>query len=431
MNPRAAKVLSAVLSLSLATLLGGCKDGAAPVDDYRARHPAWRRARLVVTDLTAPFASIIDIEDEDVTGTVTLPAVALTLDATDTGDHGLVFTTLGLAAITSGVAVWHHIDHLHIYKFPAKVEPQVLGGSAPRFVAANDKSIAVTWMNGTGQSVKESALLLAAQARPAAESWNDVQLVVPLAGGHVVVGKDALTAETVLRFFRPQSNTNVALGMCPAPRTFAVTLTQVAVACPDGIALVTVENESADPTFLLLPTMGPPISWLGLHATQPWVFASQGPRHVTLLAKVPSVVSQSIDSDVDVCSWSIDPGSGADLVALGADGMLRVFDTAQSKERGRLRIAGKHACSDTARPRLALAPERAYVTDGKNGQVVDVDLRVPRIFQRFSVSGVPSLISVLALDVRNINVAPGGENEMTGSWWNDGGIDSENADGGR
>ena len=355
------------------------------------RHTSWRRVRVAAAEASGRV-HLYDAEDELVTDVVDAPAGALL--ATASGQHAVILPASGAPALAlwSGVSIIDHDDHIHVYKFPAELRPFPLGerrsvavASAASDVLFVDEAGAVLHLNEDAV-VKDGAAALritwAAQARRA----------VPLAGEVVVIGEDGVLH---------RGGEALEGAPCVGAGAVATAPGRAVVACGDGLlSLVAGEKPGRLGAPAGIETLA-----LGAGEAGPVVaLTGEGALHVASEVGAPFRVL----APRGWCRVAVDPGAPQRLVGLTEAGEVRVLDAAEGRVLLTVPVAPAAACGAAEGALLAVAPDRAYVASPGRPALLEVDTETGATVEH-ALAGAPVALTVLGVDVRNANVAPGAE----------------------
>jgi hypothetical protein len=410
--------VAATLLVLLGTMgLAGCGKGTPA--DPAPRHTSFRRVRVLVSDATAGRLWVIDAEDEEVIATFDLPA-PVTLDVTHTGAHGLLRGPDGLRFLDAGVTIVDHDDHIHIYKAQPRLRPLALDRGPVVGVASGQGRIAAAFGGPAPSAVLLDEAALAAPDAPMLRPIPPPTAPLPPLplGPHIVRVGVPGDPERVVAAPAAGEGAEIELGRCPGVRDARNDDRRVALVCEDGLLLITTDAGAPRAARLAYPAglaAGPRLA--RLHARQAAVLVDAGPRGFLVLgdgeAARPLTPTPALTADV--CDFDLDTGEDAALVALGADGRVHHIRLANGATRSTGPLTAPFACANATRPRLAVAPERAYVSDPEGGRVHDVDLVTMTRARAYPLAGGrPGPLVVLGVDPKNAHVAPGGEHGPTG-----------------
>jgi hypothetical protein len=404
------------LGALLASLACGT-ERTPPAESYSSLHTSWRRVRVLVADGEAGRLSVIDAEDEEVIARLELPA-PVRLASTHTGNFGLLLGPSGLGFLASGVAIVDHVDHIHVYKSQPRVHPFTLGAAPPRSVVSSHGWVVVS-LPGSGPGAAlalEEQSLLGPDPQPRTVTWpmTGAQPFVALPGQALLLDAGMLRVRS---FPGPgtEAGTDRDLWPCQDAGEPAITPGRVALPCGEGLAVIDVPGGSGGALVSALvpyPDGKRPRS-ARIHPGNDAVVGDAGDRAMLVATRDAratwSAGALPLVLPAEACAYGVEQRDGSRIVVLGADGVLRDFALDGTGARSSARLVPPFACDATVRPQLALAPERAYISDPASGVVHDVDLRTMRRVRGYPVGGKPGPMAVLGLDLKNANVAPGAE----------------------
>lgn len=387
----------------LVMLLAAC--GAGPDDGPSQRHFSWRRVRVLVGDAETGRLSLFDAEDEEVTHRFEGGAPGA-LHASFTGDHALLVLPSGARLLSSGVSIWEHIDHVHVYKDTPRLRPEPVTDAATPVtgVHANDHYLLLTHPGGTDF---ERATLVH-EARAGAPAPRELhRLPLPLPSGLLSLQRRPAAA-TLLPWPMADGDTApaspwpvdepgrpVELPGCMELRQAAGAGPRVALACAEGF--LSLDVSTARTSFAAEPRARGARALLVHPNVAGWFARLEDDS----LVHVDGASARPVRLPDGLCDLALDPGTGQTLI-----GLTRRGDVVALAPDGRHTAAVSAAvpafdCAAPLRPRLGVAPERAYLTDPSAATLVDVDLRARRVAGRYPIGGRPGGIVVLGLDPRN------------------------------
>jgi hypothetical protein len=398
--------------LAVALFAAACADGPAASppaepDSTVGRHPSWRRLRALVADATTGRLSVFDAEDDEIVATLDVGTHASVAEL-DTGNHALALTADRAHFVDAGVSIVDHVDHIHIYKFPPKLRPFALPiGPSARFASNGG------WLAGLPGRGPEAAAVLSLREEDVAKSEAPPTLsfevgaeapraVLPL-GDRLLVARAGGVEE-----WPAPAGPPAPLAACDDPRGATSAGPRAALACADGLLFVRPEGGAYATAKVAYPAgLGAPPGRLRAHPTRSTVLGELGLRAL-MVADADTASAHLLDLPSDGCDAFLEPARGEHAVVLTAEGALVVIELASGLVVRRVEVVAPFDCAATAaRPHLAVAPERAYVTDPDAGKLHDVDLNAGRVALTLDVEGTPNEIVLLGLDLRNANVAPG------------------------
>jgi hypothetical protein len=389
-------------SLLLLGLAAGCGGESDPEADYQPRHFSWRRVRIVISDAQSGRLSLFDAEDEAVTHSFDTGGPA-TVEPSFTGDHAVVTTATGVRLISSGVSILDHVDHVHVYKDVPRLLDVTIGTSRPASSSANGEHLLFSF---AGTNVATNAVLVNERKQPP----SSIELSLG-AGGKAILLSTGLLEFGVAgalgwRPFdmvpsgeprevpgAPTSCTNAGLSRAVAGHAV--------LACSSGFLNVHESAGVVTTGFLANPAGGTAME-LMLHPLWPALTAR---TTTTGMLHFPTVDSGTQPTPwalpAGACDVALDPGAGDRLVILSATGEVRLT----LRDGSPLKLVGKvlpaFTCENPVRPRIAVAPERAYLVDPRSSELVDIDLRTAKVAARYTVPGQPAGLAILGLDPRN------------------------------
>jgi hypothetical protein len=410
---RRALSLTVWLGLTAACGSEAPRDDAAPAP--RVVHPSERRARLAVADAAAPRVSVVDLEDRAVIAELDVDARA-TFAETERREHALLLhrEPPGVQALWGGVSVLAHVEdydspHVHIYKFDPEVVP--VGGAdwgeptaawsrngVTALLSATSRGASAHWFFESGLE-PGAAVELTALEVPLAELTG----VVALGDGWLSSGVDERGTGVFLQL--DADGATLDEGSCEAPSGLFAAPSFTALSCGRELVRLGPVSMDAPPTIERFPISesAPPLVVTGYADLE------------TLLIRDANGAAWALDSDglkalalpANTCELALEPARGEAAVALGSDGVLRRVSLRSGEVEESLRVTEAFACASSVRPRLALAPERAFVSEPSTGLVHDVLVTPLAVVRSYPVAGEPMHLSVLGLDPRTRDLGPG------------------------
>lgn len=380
------------LAFILLPLLGGgacSEDADGSAGGYVQRHFSWRRVRILIADAETGRLSLFDAEDEAVISQFTLPAPAR-VQPSFTGDHAIVATAAGAQFVRTGVSILDHVNHVHVYKDTPRLLEPVFGASATTSVTSNSSLILLNFADPA------QSRLLVDEVQP--QTSRPVEGTAPtlvLPDGLLQVdGPGVATFET-----QASAPTTVALPGCDAVVASAAAGGRIAMACTGGFLLG--ERETWATSFVPDARAGTTKALL-VHPSAPGALAHvQDVAGGTLINLVPGAPASAFPLPAGSCHVAHEPAEGDAVVVLSAKGAVHVLSRAGTSLADVKDVLPPFSCEAALRPRLGLAPERAYVLDPRSAELIDVDLRSRRVAKRYPLGDRPVDFAVLGLDPRN------------------------------
>jgi len=282
--------------------------------------------------------------------------------------------------IGTGVWVWDHVDHFHVYKDPAalQVDPGLsreaaatsLGASGGWVVARDaatgavhallersighlrtdvDRSRAPIWL--THEGAPHEGVAVMAQGR----------LVASRAEGGLLVrrsGAGAFASDTPLE------------ALCPAPSAAAAIGPRVLVACADDLLALNFDDETEAfvPQRIPFPEATDAPSWLLAEDDLP-VFVGDAGGDGLLFIDLAAGSARRIPLEGAATDVAADR-DGRWVIVLDEQGVLRTVDPVTGDEHGQVDVVP----AGTAAGPLAVGDGFAYVAEPGTGRVHEVDL---------------------------------------------------------
>jgi hypothetical protein len=413
------------------------REAATPSDDFASRHTSFRRARIVVGDAERTRLTIIDAEDDEVVAELPLEEPA-DVEATESGTFAVVrprsASAAGSATATptapsstsaesgrarllyGGVAIVDHVDHIHIYKYPARLLDQVLPPA--RLHVREGLAAALGTSDPSGQQAamwiaREDEMVRGAPLSPVALAERPPHggFAVPLSSSAVLVTRAAAAgvAPDSLEVRTETGALQAGPFACEGASAHVALGGAHVVSCNDEVLLLRTEGGTFD--VRRVPATGTPAGALVAAPAARYAIARVGTRAIAFdsVAAVRVEAPPEATGGAEVCDVGADAAHPDRAVMLLSDGSIRSWTPNAASHDGDVQVSviSPFGCSDPVRPRLATAPERAYVTDPSLGRVIDVDLRRGKVSKAFEVGGRPSSIAIVGVDAKNANVAPG------------------------
>lgn len=407
-------------------MLLGCSSSQdqAPPQELPPRHPAWRRARVLVADAVDPTVSVIDVDTADVTG-LDLPGPVRQLASTRSGDHVVAVLETGEAHfLYAGVAIVAHLDgvwadspHIHISKFPAQVldfSIEETGGAVA--VASN-----VPWLTvhrardgeaDEAHAFPEADLFQGGTPEPVVlESAAGPGVLVPVGEETLMLG-----AEGGGTYHSPTGAEIGTWSGCADQAGHVVRghldiESRVALGCSGGVLIAEAGEPLPSARLIAYPDSSARVTVLDSHADNGLVVGNYGAARL-LVIDVSSDEARVLEPEAgEICDFAIEPAWGEHVVALSVDGVLRQLDWTTGATVKQLDVSEGFACSDEVRPHLAVSPMQAFVSVPELGAVREIDLRNLALAATHEVGGAPSSLAVAGVDDRSRNTGTGGHGD--------------------
>ena len=406
--------------IGLATLAMAVSCGSEPLPPPAAEdppmHPAWRRARVLITDADEPVVHVYDVEFEAMVEPVALPEPARQLVLADGGEYLLAQGPNSVTPIYVGVSILDHsegasdskVPHLHVYKYPPTVVGVDLSGEgssggtpavgAP-LVGALGHELAIAATDGAVTTVvrfEDRSLLDPETFVPSSTAYFDMApaSLVPVPGGVVIAEANAISARI--------DGVDGSAVTTPCPEAFgalASTGGRAVFGCSDGVVLVSADG--AAPSLEHYASTRPEA--VALHVDRDEVVVADGSTGLVRFDSTGPL--PAFDAPAAICDLLYEPGHGEVLLALSSDGALYTLDSVSGEELAVAPLAAPFACDDERRPRLSAIPARAYVLLPAARELVelwvDADLRE---LTRTALPGSPRTLRTAGFDLETRNL---------------------------
>jgi hypothetical protein len=388
-------------------LAAGCDSPTQGDHDHDHEVPVEEMRRLMVTDLTAPRAHLVEVKDGRTLQSFTLDEPASALYASYGGRHAFVhLANTGLVeAFDGGIWAEDHGDHADLRTAQFGKTALRLQGPRPTHWMVDGANVSV-FFDGSGEAAffDEARLLRGEFAQTtvrgiAAHHGN----ALTLGGAFFVTVKHTPggTPDSV-KAFDASGRVLGAYGDCPAVHGDAANGAAAAWGCADG-ALVATRSGSGFTVRKLVPSG----SLAGTGARNfksrpgvPFFVAQMGGPGVRSLAKLDPVAGTFTPiayPGTYFLSWEVTP-EGDHLLVLDESGALHVYDARSMTALGSVAVSAPVPTAErSSAPQMAAAHGTAYVTSPKTGEVLEVDYVGRRVTRRFAVGGVPFRVAVLGV----------------------------------
>ncbi len=394
--------------------VAACGAEEAPNDPAIEDHPAWRRTRVLLAEHGSPRLATYDVEFEELLPELALSAPPSSLQATESG-HFVLASSEGQASLVyAGVSIVDHSQgasdsdapHIHIYKFPPELLTYPLQGSGSAAAMSAGTHTSVFFGGAAGEEASSSSFeqswptdepVLPATKNPAGLSHQGFSF--PL-GKWLVTSTLAQGQESSLAAVPLAGGATQSIDGCAKPEVARVIDDTALVGCE--AALLHLQASSDDmPAQTTWPKPAASLRLLSGHVDRVDWFALDANGSAYRLTETEFT---ALDLDADACDLQLEPGYGAVVVALMADGTLRRLASDTGTELDRVRVADAFDCNAAERPRLAMAPARAYVALPASSELLVVDAASLRVRERIAVPLRPSLIAIAGVDLKTRNL---------------------------
>jgi hypothetical protein len=370
-------------------------------------HPAWRRARILITDADAPTLQVYDVEFDSLVEPVALPEPAEELVMADGGEYLLVRGASSVTPVYAGVSILDHSEgasdsetpHIHVYKYPPTIVDVDLSGLGSPVVGALGHEFAVAYSSGGDVSVRrfEDHTLVDPETFALQEVVipdRTITAVAPAPDGEI-----AIVDPTGLVLYRDGFNGGALVPGIFGP--LAHVGGRAAFGYPEGV--VVLERLETGTGVGARPTRRP--FGVGLHVDRDEVIIAGDAAMLERFGRSLPNDLPSFPVAAEVCDVLFEPGYGEELVTLSVDGVLRTLDADTGEELASRELAGPFRCDDDVRPRLAAIPARAYVLLPEARELVelwiDADLRE---LTRTALPGSPRHLRAAGFDLETRNL---------------------------
>lgn len=404
-----------------ASVLPACSAPEDPnplTDPIENRHASYRRVRVVVNDGITGEISIFDAEENAWIASIEMDGPR-ELIASESGDFATLVSSSAekVGFLRGGVSVSPHEDHLHIYKFPPTVHDLELTGSRPNAVVSNARKIGI-FFEDTGEAgilLEEEMVPRGATPSPIWYSSGEKHegLVIPMATGAFMTNPATLNQmggkAGLLMYAHEAERTEIATD-CPSIQGAAGLGEKAAVACADGVLVVSLapNGGGANAKKWAYPGGGRAQTLQG-HAPSGFI-AGNLDKGAVFWLDVTTGQTKLFEAKNEICGYALEPAKAESIGALTVDGALHVFDIETGTSKTLTAVVPPFVCNSSENtPKLAMTPDRIYLTGPNSGEVIEVGLEPLVIRQRHALGGVPSNIVVLGIDTANADLAPGSD----------------------
>ena len=169
-----------------------------------------------------------------------------------------------------------------------------------------------------------------------------------------------------------------------------------------GTAVVPVVRRGEALVVVPVALTGAPIE-ADLHHEAPLALVRSRPREASRI-DLDTGAAQPMPLPSETCALRIDPLDASRAIALGADGRVRTLDAAGVELAG-FGVSAPFACDAPDRPRMAVAPEHAFV-GRSDGVLVDVDW-ARGATREIAIGHPASDVAVFGVEPENMNASVG------------------------
>lgn len=306
------------------------------------------------------------------------------LNSAANGRHVLVSQADGFVALDMGTWTEEHGDHGHHYTADPAMTDLRFGGAEPGHVVAHDERLTL-FSDGTGGVDvldPQSLLTGSGDARRAADREPHHGVAVARADGSLVVSVGNDETRTGVAVLDARGVQIAVNDQCPGVHGEAAAADGVLTfGCEDGILIVrgtTIRKvASPDPYGRIGNQSGSEASSvvLGDYKTEPDAELER-PQRFTLTDTATGTL-RVVPFDASYSFRSLDRGPAGEVLILGTDGALHVFDPVTAERTARIEVIGAWTEPDewqSPMPNLHVQDRVAYVTDPAAKRLVAVDL---------------------------------------------------------
>lgn len=296
----------------------------------------------------------------------TLDAVGAPSALATDGRYAFATTDAGLEVVDSGVWTWDHVDHFHYYR----AEPAAVGvveGEGPAAVSGGALSTAGStgvFFEGSGDAVLlDNAGLASGEIVETFRiaTGEESGVVAPLGDGGVVAAGGSV------RFYGADGEATGDEAACDDPSGAITTRVALVIGCADGAVLATAAGGGAAFESVAYPAGAdaPRATAFDGRKGRPTVAALAGDEGFWLLDTRQQEWSLvETDEPLDAVT-AVDDEDG-NVVAIGADGRVRVYSATGEERAATDAIAGEGSS-------LVVDAQRAYVSAPADGAVYEID----------------------------------------------------------
>ncbi len=373
------------------------------------------RGRLLVADGVDGKLTVIDLDDGTTPGTFTLEGPASAYgDAEDPLGFGfLVQRTKNVTQlVSSGIGFEEHDGHFHIGKTaPTLLSARITGATPTHFVQHDGWATIFNDGDGSADFLQTSALAIG-MVQPRRHSTGLAH------HGVALVAQGQLLASTPDPVDPPAGSSRLPIGVsarltselstrtgefndCPRLHGEGSSDTRVAFGCSDGVLVLEWSGAAFTPRKIANPA-GTAASTrvgtvLGAHGLEVFV----GNFGAEALSIIDPVAGTLTPVPLPVAALGFKLFHAEHVIVLTLDGKLRKLDPKTGASQGEpVDVIAPYAMAPSGegavRPSLTLGVDRAYVSDPRSGQVIEVDLEHWEVERTFEVGGAPGSLSVIS-----------------------------------
>ncbi|MGV3624704.1 MAG: hypothetical protein ACO1OB_28045 [Archangium sp.] len=373
------------------------------------------RGRLLVADGTAGKLTVIDLDDGTTPGTFTLQAPATVYGETDDtlGFGYLVQRTKNVTQlVNSGVGFQEHDGHFHLGKEAPTLLSSSISGQAPTHLTLHDGWLSIfNDGDGTVDSLPTSQLAIGMVAPRRHQTGLAHH-------GIALVAQDTLLASVPDPVEPPAGGTRLPVGMnargvdslgtvageftgCPLLHGEAANDTNVLFGCSDGVLALTWNGTAWTSKKIANPAGVPATTRVGTLVSSHDLSTFVGNFGSEAIVIIDPAAGTMTPVTLPTAAFSFKLFHDEHLLVLTLDGKLHKLDPATGASQGEpVQVIPAYAMAptghDAVRPGLAIGADCAYVSDPRNGKVVEVAIEHWEVERTFDVAGAPASLGVIS-----------------------------------
>ncbi len=392
------------LALLLALLFAPAVTGTGLAQESKHDHEGEAHTegtRLLMTDLGASTASVLDLTTGDVLGTFSTPGVAGSAYASPSGRYGVIVhrDENRVSVVHSGLSLEDHGDHADLVQGSPYILNTLNVGREPTHYWAHGDDIAIfNDADGTVAVLDERTFGLSLE-------YTEIKTAQPDHGAAVVLGDTVLAGYYELGRVDAYSWGGELVGTlegCPGLHGEATLGDTAAFGCEDGVLLVQVRDGEITSAKLENPAGTAEDVHIGTLTAHDEAGIFVGNFGEALAWIDPEAETLKIvELDATPLRFAFDH-EGEHVVALTADGLFHVLEADSGELHGSVRVmepldvSGGYGSYDA--PSLAVGEGAVYIGLPGQQQIVEVHPEETEVARRMEVPGTPSSIAVLALE---------------------------------
>lgn len=389
--------------VALLLVLGATGVSAQEAEEpgHGAAHGPAGGARLLVSDADSSTVSVLDLATGEVLGSFSTPGAGGSAYASPSGQYGLVVhrDENRVSVIHSGLRLEDHGDHADLVQGAPYVLNTLNVGREPTHYWAHGGEIVIfNDADGTVAVLNERSFGLSLD-------FAEVKAAQPDHGAAVVLGDMVLTGYYDLGRVDAYSREGELLetfGSCPGLHGEATVGDTAAFGCEDGVLLIHAHDGDISATKVDNPAGTAEdvrVGTLRAHDDAGVFVGNYGEGLAWIDPEAETL--EVVEMGTTPLRFDFD-STGGHVVALTADGLFHVLETASGELHGSVRvmppldIGGGYGSYDA--PSLAVGEGAVYVGVPAQQQVVEVHPEETEVARRMDVPGTPSSLAVLALE---------------------------------